>query len=84
MSIYLPDESNFYLKQAKKDYNKAVEGFKNSDRCYIADNKELIFLYTRGLISPIIQFLEINLTQLKGFFKVFSRSKIYKMNIVSQ
>lgn len=52
LSIYLPDESNFYLKQAKKDYNQAVEGLKNSDRCYIADNKELIFsIYSRTYLT---------------------------------
>ena len=52
LSIYLPDESIFYLKQAKKDYNKAVEGLKNSDRCCIINNKDLIFsIYSRTYLT---------------------------------
>ena len=52
LSIYLPNESNFYLKQAKKDYDKAVEGLKNSDKRYIADNKDLIFsIYSKTYLT---------------------------------
>lgn len=73
LSIYLPDESNFYLKQAKKDYDKAVEGLKNSDRNYIIDNKDLIFsIYSRTYLTnnPIFK---NKLYVIKRFFQsIFS------------
>lgn len=51
LSIYLPNETNFCLKRAKKDYDKAIEGLKNNNY-FISKNKDLIFsIYSRTYLT---------------------------------
>ena len=71
-----PEDAPYFLKEAKKCYDSAIEGFRHNDKKYIEKYKDLIFLmYSKIYLSntPIFDNKEFdNLDGLSFVENIFS------------
>ena len=73
-SIFFPDEKDSYLRQVKKLYNSAIEGFRISDKKYLEKYYSLIFyIYLNTYLSdnPIFENKDLDIEN-NFFEKIFS------------